>query len=471
MAHLAAKTLKIIEQDLDRREDVIRDAVYDVLSGWPAPDVSEHVVATYFIMTRSSSPARAGDEIAHLMSTSIHDPAKGSLLDQCTAEVTESTTFDAAGRIGMVRVAFPLKMLEDADGNVYSTHLLHIAGGAAVFALTEHPDAKLVDLAMSEDVLRRFPGPAYGAPGARKTTGFDEDEIAFGTILKPCTGMTPEEEARIVTQVAANPMFLFIKEDENFLPNVPFAPLAERLAHSLAAVARVAEQRGGKGLIYAPHITSPPHLLTDNVRRAVDAGVNGVMFSEYCAEGAVRTVREMTRTLDNPPAIYGHNGGITCRTRHIYREVLDRLARLDGIDFRQTAAQAHGPSMLRPAGREWRKCERVLSEPLAGHPPVMIARAGGLDQGNIIVNLLDVAAGAGAGNYIFLAGSAINSIKDADGRYDSTLGAEAMRQALAVYAEGVFDEATATHVQDLKRHAETNSLDALATALSQRYGL
>ena len=69
----------------------------------------------------------------------------------------------------------------------------------------------------------------------------------------------------------------------------------------------------------------------------------------------------------------------------MYREVLDYFARLDGVDFRQTAPlSCAGESLLRPAGLEWRKCEEALSRPAGGHPVVMMARAGGLDQGNII---------------------------------------------------------------------------------------
>ena len=78
-------------------------------------------------------------------------------------------------------------------------------------------------------MLATFPGPAYGAQGLRARTGFG-DRIAFGTILKPCTGMTPEEEAGLIYEAAANPLFLFVKEDENFLPGVPFAPVGHRAA-------------------------------------------------------------------------------------------------------------------------------------------------------------------------------------------------------------------------------------------------
>ena len=73
------------------------------------------------------------------------------------------------------------------------------------------------------------------------------------------------------------------------------------------------------------------------------------MFSETFAGGAVRMVREATRRLDEPPAIYGHNAGIGTRCRHIWREVIDYFARLDGIDFRQTAPVKPGQPFCAPS--------------------------------------------------------------------------------------------------------------------------
>ena len=120
----------------------------------------------------------------------------------------------------------------------------------------------------------------------------------------------------------------------------------------------------------------------------------------------------------------------------IWREVIDLLARLDGIDFRQTAPVRPGPPFIRPYGAEWEASEEVLSRELPGIKPTMIARAGGLDQGNIILNLADAERRGLAANILFLAGSAINSIKNADGQPDPQLGAEAMLQALEVHRSG-----------------------------------
>lgn len=153
-------------------------------------------------------------------------------------------------------------------------------------------------------------------------------------------------------------------------------------------------------------------------------------------------------------------------------ELVDsQTARLDGIDMRQTAPLTEGMGLLRPGGLEWRKCEEMLNKPLAGKPPVMIARAGGLDQGNIIQNLLDVENHGDLGNYLFLAGSAINSIKNDQGVSDPAIGAQAMQQALMLYTNKVFPSGESFTVQDIKSHAQTNGHKELAIALAQRYQL
>jgi len=104
----------------------------------------------------------------------------------------------------------------------------------------------------------------------------------------------------------------------------------------------------------------------------------------------------------------------------------------------------------------------------------MIARAGGLDQGNIILNLADVAKNLPKGQALYLAGSAINSITDASGHPDSKLGAQAMREAVEVWRSGdaaAFMDNPGGHAQALYALAQSRKLTALQTALQQRYGL
>src|SRR5207249_3391231 len=109
-----------------------------------------------------------------------------------------------------------------------------------------------------------------------------------------------------------------------------YSPVKERARLAAAAIERAKEKRAGRGLIFAPHISGAPHEILESVHAVLEARASGVMFSESFAGGTVRMVREATKRLQEPPAIYGHNAGIGVRSRAIYREVIDLLARLDG---------------------------------------------------------------------------------------------------------------------------------------------
>jgi ribulose 1,5-bisphosphate carboxylase large subunit-like protein len=361
-------------------------------------------------------------------------------------------------------------MMLQPDGHLTSCDLLHTVAGAIIFDVYENQDARLVALQIPEKIIRTFPGPAHGPQGVRRLTNFAPDQPAFGTILKPTAGITPDEVGKLVEEIAACPLFLFVKEDEDLYPNLNYSPVAERVRRAVAAIEKAHTQRGKLGLIFAPHISGAPHEILQTVSAVVDAGATGVMFSETFAGGTVRMVREAMKHLANPPAIYGHNAGIGVKTRGIWREVIDLLARLDGIDFRQTAPVKPGLPFLRPYGAEWLASEKVLSSALPGIKPTMIVRAGALDQGNIGINLADAEERGLTEKVLFLAGSAINSIKNAQGKADPKLGAEAMMQALAVHRSGELRGVPIEkHLPALIALADRQKLGALRTALQQRY--
>ena len=100
----------------------------------------------------------------------------------------------------------------------------------------------------------------------------------------------------------------------------------------------------------------------------------------------------------------------------------------------------------------------------------MIARAGGLDQGNIILNLQDAEKRGLTSAILLLAGSAINSIKNPNGVADPKYGAEAMLQALDIYQAGELAEPSVEeHLDALVALAQQKNLRPLQDALSQRY--
>ncbi|HEY3415585.1 MAG TPA: RuBisCO large subunit C-terminal-like domain-containing protein [Armatimonadota bacterium] len=467
---LAPNIREALSTDLDSRAALIRQVVVEQLQERGPVTSPEHVVGAYFVMSRTSTVAEVGETISYHMTSGVHHPPVGSLLEACTGQVLAAEPFDASGRVGLVWVGFPVRMMQYPDGRVYTTDLLHLMAGEGVVGLCDHADIQLVDLTIPETVLATFPGPAYGAPGVRAVTGFPAGTPIFGTILKPCSGITPEEVGALVREAAGNPLFGFVKEDENLVPGASFCPLADRTREAVTAVREQMGRRGGRGILFAPHITAQPDLLMRHLEVALEAGVNAVMFSDQFAGGTTRMVREFTREMAQPPAIYAHNSGISNKTRSIWREVLDLLVRLDGADFRQTAPLTTTAPLLRPNGQEWLRCEEALTRPLGPIKPTMIARAGGLDQGNIILNLHDAAQRGYGDAILYLAGSAINSIKDAQGRPAPELGSAAMREAVEAYTSGaVSAEAPDRHVAALYAYAVTQGKTALRTALVQRY--
>lgn len=470
MRNVDSATVDQLWHDFDAREMLVRKVVTDRLAENPPPNVPDHIVATYFFAFRTMSLEKAVAEISYHATSGIKNPPKGSLLEACSARQAGVDAFDATGKLGLLHVAFPLKMMQQPDGHLTSCDLLHTLAGAVIFDMYENQDARLVNINIPADVLRTFPGPAYGPIDIRKATGFASDQPAFGTILKPTAGITPDDVERLVEEVAGSPLLMFIKEDEDLYPNLDYSPVAERTRRAMVAIERVKHQRGGLGLVYAPHVSGAPNEIVDTVNAVLDAGATGVMFSQTYAGGVMRMVREATRHRDRPPALYGHNAGIGVYTRSIWREVIDFLARLDGMDFRQTAPVRPGSPFIRPYGQEWEASEHALTRPIDGIKPTMITRAGALDQGNLILNLQDIERRGIAQNVLFLAGSAINTIKNAQGQPDPRVGLNALMQAIDVHRSGdLNDVPMAEHLDALAALARRKNLGDLLEALRQRY--
>jgi ribulose 1,5-bisphosphate carboxylase large subunit-like protein len=470
MKPLDSRTLDLLWFDPAAREERIREIVTGVLAETPAPGLEDSITATYFVAGRTLRLEAAADSYTYHATSGVKNPPAGSLLAACTSKTVGVVPFDGTGRIGIIHLAFPLKMMLHPDGTLTALDILHTVAGPIMFDVYESRDVRLVGLRIPDRILHTFPGPAHGPAGLRRMTGFAPDQPAFGTILKPTAGITPDLVGRLVEEAARCPLFMFVKEDENLYPDLDYSPAAERAARAAAGIERAKAERGGLGLIFAPHVSGSPHQILDTVDAVLAAGARGVMFSETFAGGVVRMVREHTRNLPAPPAIYGHNAGIGTRTPRIWREIIDLLARLEGIDFRQTAPVKPGPPFLLPYGQEWTASEEVLARPLPGIAPTMIVRAGGLDQGNIILNLMDVEHRGLTEGVLFLAGSAINSIRNAAGQPDPRLGAEAMMQAIDVYRSGeLAGVAMDEHLRALIAVAERRSLKALRESLRQRY--
>src|SRR5260370_27283403 len=178
--------------DSDGSEDTICTVVDERLALNPPPKSDNYVIATYFFAFRTLRLDHAVDEISYHATTGIKHSPPGSLLDACSAKPAGVDAFDDTGRLGLLHVAFPLKMMLQPDGHLTSCDLLHTTASAIIFDVYENQDSRLIGFQIPERVLRTFPGPAYGPQGVRQRTNFSASEPAFVTILKPTPGITPQ---------------------------------------------------------------------------------------------------------------------------------------------------------------------------------------------------------------------------------------------------------------------------------------
>ena len=249
----------------------------DRLGANPPPQVPDHVVATYYFAFRSQTLAKAVGEISYHATSGIKNPPIATLLAHFSARPAGVDAFDSTGRIGLLHVAFPLKMMRHPDGHVTSCDLLHTVAGASRYSTCTRTRTHAWSHSRSPDQVHRdLPGPgAIGPIGIRKKTGFALDQPAFGTILKPTARITPDDVEQLVAEVASSPLLMFIKEDEDLYPNLDYSPVAERTRRAIAAIERVKDRRGGLGLVYSPHVTAALIMIVQIVLAVVEAGAFG----------------------------------------------------------------------------------------------------------------------------------------------------------------------------------------------------
>jgi ribulose 1,5-bisphosphate carboxylase large subunit-like protein len=86
----------------------------------------------------------------------------------------------------------------------------------------------------------------------------------FGTILKPTTGITPEQVGALVEDVASCPLFCFVKEDENLYPRLDYSLASERTRRAIEAIQRVQDRRAAAESF--SHRTSPERRMRFSTR-------------------------------------------------------------------------------------------------------------------------------------------------------------------------------------------------------------
>lgn len=115
----------------------------------------------------------------------------------------------------------------------------------------------------------------FGIAGIRRLVNVPNGPIVMA-IFKPALGLTPQDHAAILSQVADAGLSL-IKDDE-ILGNLDSAPTLERLRACLAVIQRVERERGHR-MLYALNVTGRADKLLENARRLVAEGANALLLN------------------------------------------------------------------------------------------------------------------------------------------------------------------------------------------------
>src|ERR1051325_8650356 len=153
MKVISSRLLKLLHQDAEPRELAVRQIVTERLALGPPPKLDDAVVATYFFAFRTSKLKDAVEEISYHATIGVRNPPPGSLLAACAARPVGVDAFDRTERLGLLHVAFPLRMILQPDGHATSCDLLHTVAGAIIFDVYENQDAKLVALQLPPRLL------------------------------------------------------------------------------------------------------------------------------------------------------------------------------------------------------------------------------------------------------------------------------------------------------------------------------
>lgn len=301
-----------------------------------------HVIATYHIET-SLDLRRAAEVLAGEQSTGTFIRVareSDDLRARFAAQVEEleelpltgasplpGTVGDpAARRRARVRLRFPLDNFGPSLPNLQAA----VAGN--LFEIKELAAIKLVDLELPPAFAERYPGPAFGVEGTRRLISRPKGAM-IGTIVKPSIGLSPQELAELVGELA-NAGIDFIKDDE-LQGNGPSAPLAERVRAVMPVLERHADRTGVKPM-YAFNITDDIGRLEANHDLVVEAGGTCVMA---CVNLIGLAGVEFLRRHSVVP-IHGHRAmfGALSRSEQLgfsFR-AWQKLARLSGVDHLHT---------------------------------------------------------------------------------------------------------------------------------------
>lgn len=194
-----------------------------------------------------------------------------------------------------ITVTWPLENLGASLPNLMAT----VAGN--LFELKPFSGLKLLDLQLPVEFREAYPGPQFGVAGTRALTGVPELPL-IGTIIKPSVGLTPQQTADMVDQLAEGGID-FIKDDE-LQSDGPHCPFKERVEAVMRVIRKHADITGKK-VMFAFNVTGEVDQMRERHDQVLAAGGTCLMVSVNGA--GLAGVSNLRRHSQLP--IHGHRNG------------------------------------------------------------------------------------------------------------------------------------------------------------------
>lgn len=148
-------------------------------------------------------------------------------------------------RQALVTLSWPVANIGPSLPNLMAT----VAGN--LFELKQFSGLKLLDMRLTQEFAKKYPGPKFGIEGTRQLSGVFDGPL-IGTIVKPSVGFNAGETASLV-KLLAQAGLDFIKDDE-LQADGPYCPFEDRVSAVMRVINDHADKTGKK-VMFAFNLT------------------------------------------------------------------------------------------------------------------------------------------------------------------------------------------------------------------------
>jgi ribulose 1,5-bisphosphate carboxylase large subunit-like protein len=383
--------------------------------------IKDSLKATYYIETNKNL-IEVAEHLVELETTgkwSGKNSKPSELFNECKGEVLEINELDKGK--GYISLLYPIKNFNMED-SAFSSIWLAMIGGAT-HALIDYDKSRLIDFELPDFAYKYFPGPKWGLDRTKNFLKVPGNAPVLGTIVKPTSGLTADNVAEMCYQFGLGGL-QFIKDDEKML-NPNYCPLEERVKKVTIAL-RKAEDKTGRKVLYAPHITTGPENIIKFAELALKNGANALMLNIFAAGfSSLKILRE--QNYDVP--IYAHCGGKEALSRAegqgVSAEAVVKFARLMGGDY--IKSNILDGYLVGGSIEEIKSLINTMRSCIPGIKEMMPALSGGVKPDNLMANLKEfgtdvmILAGTGITQYHGGIKAGVEAIKEVIVEYYNNL--------------------------------------------------